>query len=235
MLKKAQQFGFQLVISLKHWQLGVGSFGLDGCLPRDETFGTAPPIFQGAGEKPAVNSFHGKWPVFSNSEKTPHIRRTTQCDLGPKLKSDLFVPEKRCHFSALEFVSNMFLPSQKRTPRIGSQVTPFGVFPKKWWVSLQHFTPQNHDPFLVGKPQGCWGFSHHFRVFFPIFSHFSLVLPPNLSPVVIRGLSNHSGGVASGLETAGFQTGAESIGIPGATCTKPLPPQEIRAFLRTFF
>ena len=92
MLKKAQQFGFQLVISLKHFQLGVGSFGLDGCLPRDLT---APHhhFSSGSWEKPAVNSFQGKWPVFFQLRKNSgKIRRTTQCDLDPKLKSDLFVP-----------------------------------------------------------------------------------------------------------------------------------------------
>ena len=212
------------MISLKHWQLGVGSFGLDGCLPRDETFGTAPPIFQGAGEKPAVNSFHGKWPVFSNSEKTPHIRRTTQCDLGPKLKSDLFVPEKRCHFSALEFVSNMFLPSQKRAPRIGSQVTPFGVFPKKWWVfhSISH--PKSWSVFSRKTPR-LLGFSHHFRVFFPFFSPFFLVPRNYPLPPKIRQLWS----VAWATTVGGRQKRPafrqwKSIRNPWATCSTPPPP-----------
>ena len=144
MLKKAQQFGFQLVISLKHFQLGVGSFGLDGCLPRDLT---APHhhFSSGSWEKPAVNSFQGKWPVFFQLRKNSgKIRR------------------------------NMFLPSQKRTPRIGSQVTPFGVFPKKWWYLPSNIShPKVIFPFLVGKnPKVVGDFPTILGFFSPFFSPF---------------------------------------------------------------
>lgn len=84
------------------------------------------------------------------------------------------------------------------------------------------------------KPQGCWGFSHHFRVFFPIFfAIFFLVLPPNLSRQLWSvAWATTVGGPASGLETAGFQTGAESIGNPMG---KPSNPPGNQGLLKDVF
>lgn len=100
--------------------------------------------------------------------------------------------------------------------------------------SLQHFTPQNHfSIFSRKKPQGCWGFSHHFRVFFPIFFAIFFWVPRKFPRQLWSvAWATTVGGPASGLETAGFQTGAESIGNPMG---KPPNPPGNQGLLKDVF
>lgn len=99
--------------------------------------------------------------------------------------------------------------------------------------SLQHFTPQNHfSIFSRKKPQGCWGFSHHFRVFFPIFfAIFFWCFRQICRQLWSVAWATTVGGSPVVSKRPAFRQGQ----IRRNPWANPQIPQEIKAFLRTFF